>query len=145
VVLIDPDPHVCEMLRGILSAEGHSVWVAGNGAQGLEAARALPCDVALIGPPLPDMDSLEAITTLKESVPQAQAIALTEFSSLGWAIEAMRRGAFGYLLKPIYPGLSLLTIERALERKRLWEENRQMGRELKKALSELSHMQEIAA
>jgi PAS domain S-box-containing protein len=119
VLVIDDDPTMCDALGTVLRAHGHTVASAGLGAQGLAVARSQRFDVAIVDIRLPDMSGLELLAGLRAVAPAPEVVLVTGHGSLTTALEAMRRDAFGYLLKPFEPDLLLATVERALEKRRL--------------------------
>lgn len=130
VLVIDDEPEMCQTCRKILARHGHEVWVAESGAAGLQALRERPIDLAVIDLRLPDMDGLEVLRQAKRINPDIIAIIITAHGTVDTAIEAVREGAFDYLLKPFSMAELEVTTQRSLDHRRLVEENRELQGEL---------------
>ena len=99
--------------------QGLAVTEAANGADALEKATQTRCDVALLDLHLPDQSGIDLLAKLKEQQPELEALMLTAHGSIETAIEAMKRGAFDYLIKPLDLERLTQVIERAFEAARL--------------------------
>ena len=130
VLVVDDEPEMCQTCRKILARHGHEVWLAESGAAGLQALRETPIDLAVIDLRLPDMDGLEVLRQAKRINPDITAIIITAHGTVDTAIEAVREGAFDYLLKPFSMAELEVTTQRSLDHRRLVEENRELQGEL---------------
>src|SRR5262245_10095674 len=102
VLLIDDDPVLIpEQVRQAFPAPAHRVQVAGTGAEGLRLAAAGPPDVVLLDLRLPDQSGLEVYQALRQLDARIPVIFVTMAKGAGAAIEAMKRGAYDYLFKPL--------------------------------------------
>jgi DNA-binding NtrC family response regulator len=97
-----------------LMGAGHEVDVASTGAQGLEMFQSKSNSVVIMDLFLPDMDGVEVIRKLVQENPQAKIIVITSNGSVNRAVEAMRAGAFDFLLKPFSDERLLATVSLAL-------------------------------
>ena len=79
-----------------------------------------PFDIALIDVSMPGMDGLELLEVIKNNSPETECIMITALDEAATAVSAMKRGAYDYLVKPIEKDDLVLAINRALERKRLF-------------------------
>jgi two-component system, cell cycle sensor histidine kinase and response regulator CckA len=101
ILVVDDEPVVQLLLEEVLAQDGHAVTIAGDAAAASAALDSLgEIDVALVDKNLPDRSGLEVIRQVKERQPDAEVIMITGYPSLDSAIEAMRVGAFDYLVKP---------------------------------------------
>lgn len=107
ILIIDDDKAVCATLEIVLGASGHTVSTAGNGASGLEMARARQFDVAIVDLFMPDIDGLQVMKALRATVPGLQLIAASGFmmtgdrpSMPGFQDIASEAGAVTTLYKP---------------------------------------------
>ncbi|MBK7998498.1 MAG: sigma-54-dependent Fis family transcriptional regulator, partial [Verrucomicrobia bacterium] len=110
------------LLADCFKARGYEVMEASDGASLKAAFAGQQPDVALLDLKLPDADGLELLTALKAQWPDTEAIVLTGFGTLDYAVEATKRGAFHFQTKPHNDGIFNL-VERALERKQQSQEN----------------------
>src|SRR6266498_5795767 len=122
ILLVDDQQELRTLLADSFKARGYDVLEACDGAS-LKAAFSGPQpDVALIDLKLPDADGLDLLSALKAQWPDTEAIVLTGFGTLDYAVEATKRGAFHFQTKPHNDGIFNL-VERALERKQSSQEN----------------------
>jgi DNA-binding NtrC family response regulator len=130
VLVVDDEPEMCETCRKILTRQGHEIWVAEKGEAGLQRLRETPIDLAIIDLRLPDMDGLEVLRQAKKINPDMIAIMITAHGTVDTAIEAVREGAFDYLLKPFSMAELEVTTQRSLNHRRLMQENRELQGQL---------------
>lgn len=130
ILVIDDERSIREGCRLSLSHKGHSVDTCPNGRAGLEAIRQGVYDIVLLDLRLPDMDGMEILRRACRECPDLCVIMITGFSTVKGAVEAMKVGAFDYLSKPFSENDLLLTVARALEKKRLIDENRSLRKEV---------------
>jgi DNA-binding response OmpR family regulator len=100
ILVIDDDVTVRESHEAVLKANGYEVDVAENGQEAIKKSRARLYNLALVDLRLPDMDGIELLTSMRETVPKTVKIIITGYPSLENAIEAVNRGADGYIVKP---------------------------------------------
>jgi len=100
ILVIDDDVTVRESLKVVLKANGYEVDVAENGKEAVAKSKAKFYNLALVDLRLPDMDGIELLTAMRETVPKMSKIIITGYPSLENAIEAVNRGADGYIVKP---------------------------------------------
>ncbi len=127
VLVLDDNAALVDNLREILADAGYHVLTAGTRAEALVAA-AGGFEVALVDLRLPDGSGHEVAVELKEQQPDSEVVLLTGFATLETAIEAVRSGAFAYLVKPCSTPDLLLTIKQALRQVRLLNEKRDLTR-----------------
>ncbi|HSB73635.1 MAG TPA: sigma-54 dependent transcriptional regulator [Candidatus Methylomirabilis sp.] len=130
VLVVDDEPLQCDILKTILDADRHETYTAASGAEALSlAARLLP-DVILTDLKMPGMDGIELLERLPEEPFKPSIIIMTAHGTISSAVEAVKKGAFEYLTKPLQKDPLLLTVRRAAERARLLKENLHLQREL---------------
>jgi len=100
ILVIDDDVAVRESHEAMLKANGYEVDVAENGKEAIDKSNANFYNLALVDLRLPDMDGIELLTAMRETVPKTVKIIITGYPSLENAIEAVNRGADGYMVKP---------------------------------------------
>jgi len=131
ILLVDDQQELRTLLADSFKARGYEVLEASDGASLKAALAGIQPDVALIDLKLPDADGLELLTALKGQWPDTEAIVLTGYGTLDYAVEATKRGAFHFQTKPHNDGIFNL-VERALERKQQSQENSKLIDALKR-------------
>jgi response regulator RpfG family c-di-GMP phosphodiesterase len=141
LLVIDDDASVRKFLVAALSEGGHSVAAAEDGARGIDIFRAHPCDIVLTDVRMPGLSGLEVLKTVKQLSPGTEVIVITAHASLDTAIQALRDGAYDLITKPL-PEIDGLyrVVDRALEKRRLAEENRMLVGSLQSRNLELTEM-----
>jgi two-component system nitrogen regulation response regulator GlnG len=112
LLVIDDEPSICWGLERLAKRLGHEAASAGTAEQGIALARRTPADVVLLDVRLPGQDGLEALVELRSLLGTVPVIVMTAYGDLGTAVEAVRRGAFEYVVKPF----DLAQIERVIAR-----------------------------
>jgi len=130
VLAIDDEPAMNELVSGLLSGLGYEVETAVAGQPGRERFEAFRPDVVIVDMMLPDGDGLALLKEFKSTRPEAEVIVLTAHATVARAVEAIQSGAHNFLEKPIDPDALQTYVERALERRRLREENVALRRQL---------------
>jgi len=118
VLVVDDDASIRKTLSKILEKEGYLVETVENGQEAIKASNKRFFNVALIDIRLPDMEGTRLLERLKEHEPKMVKIIITGYASLQNAIEAVNKGADGYVLKPFDATELLAMIEKHLEKQR---------------------------
>ena len=100
ILIIDDQESIRESLKLALEKEGYLVETAENGQEAIRKSKEQFYNMALVDLRLPDMDGIELLTKMRETVPKMSKIIITGYPSQENAIEAVNRGADGYLVKP---------------------------------------------
>jgi putative two-component system response regulator len=125
ILTIDDESLIRETFRFYLEDCGYTVLEAADGRRGLELVRAEHPDLVLLDLRMPELDGLEVLKVLHNEYPELPVIVISGTGFIGDAVEAMKEGAWSYLLKPISDLHGLrYGVEQALEKARLIEENR---------------------
>lgn len=130
ILLIDDEPVIGLVCRLVLEEQGYQVEVCPTGQEGLAKLAQGQYDIVLLDFKLPDLDGMEILQQIQQQHPGPYVIVMTAFSSVENAVAAMKAGAFDYLAKPFTDDELLLTISKALEKKRLVEENQALRQQL---------------
>jgi len=130
LLIVDDDTAMREMLSSLFRGRGYAVEEAESAAGALERAGEQCFDVVLSDIRMPGKTGIEMVGELRGRLPETPVVLMTAFGSIDSAVESMRAGAFDYITKPFEPDAVVLTIERALERRALEEENRRLRRAL---------------
>jgi len=100
ILIIDDEESIRKSLKLALEREGYLVNTAENGREAIKKSKRRFYNLALVDLRLPDMDGIELLTKMRETVPKMVKIIITGYPSLENAIEAVNRGADGYIVKP---------------------------------------------
>jgi len=126
ILIVDDDENIRKVLKTILEEEGYIVDEAGNAKKAVEKSRRYVYNLALIDIRLPDMEGIELLTRMKDTVPKMRKIIITGYPTLQNAIEAVNRGADAYILKPFDMEKVLATIREQLKK---YEEEKRYSQE----------------
>src|SRR5213595_1752705 len=140
ILVVDDEEIMREILETLLTREGYDVRVASSGAEGLEMARALPFDAAIVDIIMPGLDGIATLDELKRIDEDLNVIIITAYASIETAIAAMKRGAFDYITKPFKNDEVLIVVRNALERNRLVRENRLLRRTVQEQYSKFANI-----
>ncbi|MDD3581285.1 MAG: sigma-54 dependent transcriptional regulator [Desulfobacca sp.] len=123
LLVVDDELIIRESLAGWLQRDGYQVETADHGAQALEKAAAKHYDIMLVDVKMPEMDGLTLLKHIKEQNPDTAVVMMTAYGSIEDAVEAIKQGAFDYLLKPFDLEELSLTIDRLVQIQTLAMEN----------------------
>src|SRR5512139_2955751 len=97
ILVVDDEPVVLDVLRGLLSKEGHEVVGAPDAASARRAVESSgPWDAVLLDIMLPDADGMQVLRWLREAAPELATVMITAFGTVENAVAAMKLGAFHY-------------------------------------------------
>ena len=130
VLVVDDDPVTLTLLNEVLSKEGYGVDTALGGEEAIAKGMDQLFDVVITDVKMGDKDGMEVLRSFKKNAPDTTVIMITAFGSIETAIEAIREGAFDYISKPFKLEEIKITVQRALEQRRLLQENKQYRQEL---------------
>ena len=132
LLIIDDERGIRNTLREILADEGHEVDVAENGKQGLEMAQAKAYDLIYSDIKMPEMDGIELLSALKqgEEAIDTPVVMITGHGDVETAVQALKTGAYDFLLKPLDLNRILITTKNALESKSLRQETKQLRKKV---------------
>ncbi len=119
ILLVDDETKVTETIGRFLKMKGFTVFQASNGVEALAVARKQALDVVLTDVRMPQMDGIECLKQLKATYPDIEVIMATAMGEAETAIECMKSGAFGYLMKPLDLNAIYTEILKALEHRAL--------------------------
>jgi two-component system response regulator HydG len=123
ILIVDDEQIVRESLTNWLKEESYQVEAAENGTLALEKIRQIPFQVVLLDLKMPGMDGIQVLTELKKDFPDIEVIIMTAYGSVNTAVEAIKAGAYDYIVKPFDPEEVALLIKKILEHKNLILEN----------------------
>jgi two-component system response regulator AtoC len=122
VLIIDDDPLIRKTLSGHLSKQGFDVQLAEEGEEGVRKFREFGPDVVILDVRLPDLDGIEVLRQIRDLNKKTYVLMMTAYDDMKTTVEAIKLGAFEYLVKPLnYIDLDLTVAKafqvRALEQK----------------------------
>ena len=126
ILIVDDETIVRESLGSWFREEGYSVDVAASAREALEKLTIKGWDIFLLDIRMPGMDGLELQRKIKESHPDSTIVIMTAYASVETAVEAMKQGAYDYIVKPFDPDDLEHLVRNAIERKHLVSENIQL-------------------
>ena len=139
ILIIDDERGIRNTLREVLADEGYEVEVAENGKQGLELAQAKSYDLIYSDIKMPEMDGLEVLSKISEFRAQnsdsfesieCPIVMISGHGDIETAVQALKMGAYDFLLKPLDLNRILITTKNALETKNLKQETKQLRKKV---------------
>jgi DNA-binding NtrC family response regulator len=123
ILVVDDEEIVIRSCLRILDGDDFQVEAVQDGREALRKVEENPYDVMILDIMMPSMDGIEVLRRVKETHPNIDVIMVTGLSQIDTAVQAMKLGAFDYISKPFEPDELKLVVQRALERRRLLQEN----------------------
>ncbi len=114
ILVVDDDAEVRYSLNRVLTSQGYSVLEAPSGEEGVAAVKRQPPDVVLLDNRMTGISGLETLQHIRATNPKQLVILMTAFGTAQTAIEAMKFGAFDYVVKPFDPPKLIALVENAL-------------------------------
>jgi two-component system response regulator PilR (NtrC family) len=131
VLIVDDEEVLRDVLETVLRREGFDVSLAASGEEALSVLDGDPdVDLVILDVMLPGISGIDTLRAVRIANPTLPVIVITAFSSIDGAIEAMKHGAFHYIPKPFKNEEVILTVNKALEQRRLSRENERLKAEL---------------
>ncbi len=130
ILVVDDEPLQRDILKTILDDEGYETHTASSGEEGLKILEEIHPDVVLTDLRMGGMDGIEFIESFHREPFEPPAIVMTAYGTISSAVEAIRKGAFDYLTKPLDKDVVLITVKRAVEKVNLIKENLQLQKAL---------------
>jgi DNA-binding NtrC family response regulator len=146
ILIVDDEKNILLSLSRALRVEGYEVDVAGSGQLGLEKAKTKSYDAILLDVQMPDLDGLELLRLIKADREDVPVLVMSGHGTIETALAATRRGAHDFLEKPIGTERLLVSLASALDRQRLYQENRELRERTGKSdalLGESPRMREL--
>ena len=126
ILVADDEATLRLVLAETLEMRGYEVVTVETGLAVLQVVTERPIDLAILDIRMPGLDGLQALRRLRESSPEMPVIVITAFGTMNTAIEAMKAGAYDYITKPFDLDQVGLTVDKALDARRLAEENKHL-------------------
>jgi len=130
LLVVDDDPVTIELLKEVLSKEGYQVSTSLSGEEAIAQGMDNLFDIIITDVRMGEKGGMDVLRFFKKNAPETTVIMITAFGSIETAIEAIREGAYDYISKPFKLDEIKFTIQRALEQRRLVQENKLYRKEL---------------
>jgi two-component system response regulator PilR (NtrC family) len=130
ILIVDDEEVLRDVLDVMLRREGFECLSAASGEEALNVLETEEVDLVVLDVMLPGISGIDTLRAMRISNPELPVIVITAFSSIDGAIEAMKYGAFHYIPKPFKNEEVILTVNKALEQRRLTHENERLKSEL---------------
>ncbi len=139
ILIVDDEPLVRRSLSELLTLYGYTVTTASNGKEALDCLKSYTADITIADMKMPEMDGVQLLKEIKNIYPDMPVILITGYGSIQNAVDAMREGAYDYIIKPIVDTEIKLVIERLLKTRQLQEENVKLKEQLSVSQRERFH------
>ncbi|MCE5333359.1 MAG: sigma-54 dependent transcriptional regulator [Desulfobacteraceae bacterium] len=123
VLVVDDEPMVCISLANWLKEENYFVKYVNDGQAAIETMKQEAWDIVLLDYKMPGMDGLDVLRHIKEIAPQTVVLMMTAYASIANSVQAMKEGAFDYVVKPLDVEELTLMLNKIVERQQLIAEN----------------------
>ncbi len=130
ILVVDDEEQMRDLLAKVLDRKGYQVAVCSDGLEALAYLEKEPADLVITDVRMPGLSGMEALRAVKELNPDIVVLIMTAFGSIDQAVQAVKEGAYDYINKPFKIEEMLLTIEKALDERRLRHEVSALRQEL---------------
>lgn len=144
VLVVDDEEAIREVVSTLLESQGYRCTTCPNGRAALDAFRKDTFDLVLSDIVMPEMDGLKLLAELHSDDPDVPVIMVTAMHDISIALEAIRAGAYDYILKPFEKDQLHLSVRRAVEHRKLVMENRTYQSDLEHLVAERTRLLSIA-
>lgn len=136
ILVVDDEEAIREVVSTMLESKGYRCTTVSNGRAAQEQVKKSTPDLVLSDMIMPEMDGIKLLDWLREYDPEVPVIMVTAIHDISTALEAIRRGAYDYILKPFEKDQLFLGVGRALQHRRLVAENRSYQLKLEQQVEE---------
>ncbi len=126
ILIADDEASQRSTLAGFLRKKGYETLDAASGEEALKIVQREALDLVLTDLRMPGLSGIDLLQEVRRANPEVQVIVMTAYGTVETAVEAMAAGAYTFVQKPVDLSALALHVERALERKQLAEENREL-------------------
>jgi len=133
ILVIDDEKGIRDTLKEILEYEKHTVDVAEEGQQGLEKLKTNTYEIVLCDIKMPGMDGIEVLEKIVEDYPEMPVIMISGHGNIDTAVEAIKKGAYDFIEKPLDLNRMLITIRNGLDKSTLITETKVLKKKVSKA------------
>jgi DNA-binding response OmpR family regulator len=141
ILIIDDEPSLRQTMARILQRAGYEVTTAANGKEGLDLVSQHSFDLLYLDIRMPDINGLDLLKTIHSRYPELPVILFTAQPDLHSAVEALRRGAIDYLLKPLKPQAVIDRTQAILAERQKERRKRELQRQIDALQAELESLE----
>ena len=131
ILVIDDNPSVIKLMAKILKANDYEVSIASGGGSGIKKLDKDEYDLVFTDLMMPGIGGMEVLEHVISKSPKTMCIILTAHGTIKSSVDAIKKGAFDYITKPVSPSELLVVVEKAIKFKNLEEENIRLKKELR--------------
>ena len=139
ILVIDDERSIRNSMKDILSFEGHEVVLAENGMEGLVSVKTEKPEVVFCDIKMPKMEGIEVLERIKEFTSDVPVIMISGHGTIDTAIEAIKKGAYDFIEKPLDLNRILITIKNATDKNQLIEETQKLKTKVSKKYEMIGH------
>ena len=143
ILVIDDERSIRNTLKDILGFEGYSVEVAENGLTGLDLVKVTDFDIILCDIKMPEMDGIEVLEKILELKPETTVVMISGHGNIDTAVEAIKKGAYDFIVKPLDLNRLLITIRNAGDKTVLVKETKVLKQKISKRYEIIGESQQI--
>ena len=144
ILVVDDEEAIREVVSTMLESRGYRCTAVSNGRAAQEVVRKETPDLVLSDMIMPEMDGIRLLSWMREHDPEVPVIMVTAIHDISTALEAIRRGAYDYILKPFEKDQLFMGVGRALQHRRLVLENRNYQINLQQRVDEQTAQLQMA-
>lgn len=126
VLIIDDEIGMCETLEDILEEHNFAAESAYDGKTGLKKIKKKKFNAVILDLKLPDLNGIKVLEKIKKYSPETEVVIITAYATLENAVEAINKGAYSYITKPIDVNELINFLKKAIEKQKLIEENKRL-------------------
>lgn len=135
ILVVDDEEDIRKIFEKVLKLKGYKAEGAETGSEAISCAKSKFFNIVFIDIKLPDMSGLEVLKAIKEINEDTVAIMITAYASIDSSVEAMRRGAYFYIIKPVNMDQVLAVMREAIDKQQLSIENKRLNADLVKEIT----------
>ena len=130
ILVVDDEKLIQELCRRILVKKGYQVKTVSNGRDALKVIKQNRFDIFVTDIKMPGMDGLQLIEEVKKHQPNIIPMIITAHGTVDTAVESLKLGVMGFIIKPFIPNTLLISIENVLEKVEIMRENTRLKKSL---------------
>ncbi len=130
ILVVDDDKDICSLISEVFIDRGYFVLKTTDGLKALEIIKKEEVNIIISDVKMPNMDGITLLKEVKKEHSDIEVIIITGFGTIEYAVEAMKLGAYDFILKPLNFSHLLIIVERIFNNKRLLNENLYLLEEL---------------